>query len=151
MGNEEFSFLEGIRLEKLRKGLVNEWLQPVPTKNSMDYKIILMKNSANYNERTVFRTWLEVPVFLSVGMQPPAPPPCAAPASFYVFLLKLWTWYLIICRFCSAAAVIAQKWTIWWGRMAAQTVKIFKEANKIDHEENNFAIQLQPFWLSTTG
>lgn len=56
MGNEEFSFLEGIRLEKLRKGLVNEWLQPVPTKNSMDYKIILMKNSANYNERTVFRT-----------------------------------------------------------------------------------------------
>lgn len=47
MGNKELSFLEGIQLEKLGKGLFNEWLQPVPTKNSMDYKIILMKNSAN--------------------------------------------------------------------------------------------------------
>lgn len=57
MGYEEFSFLEGIQLEKFRKGLVNECLQPVPTKNSMDCKIILIKkNSANYKERTVLRT-----------------------------------------------------------------------------------------------
>lgn len=54
MGNEDLSFLEGIQLEKLRNGTVNERLQLVSTTNIVGRVCLLI----NYKERRVFRTWL---------------------------------------------------------------------------------------------